>query len=217
MKKTLKKFLMIGIMAVVIVSSATNVKMIFEGKEKQALQDNQSSAAVNKTIPSELEELKKRNPETEKFVLGYPGVEKEIDLSNMLGKSEVPLLLQWDERWGYTKYAGDYFACSGCGPTALSMVCLYLMDNPEYSPRYIADFSEKMGYCVSGGGSTWTLISVGAKKLGLDVTEIPLHKKRILDNLNADNPIICVVGKGDFTSTGHFIVLTGYTLSLIHI
>ena len=32
----------------------------------------------------------------------------------------------------------------------------------------------------------------------------------IIDNLKAGNPIICVMGKGDFTSTGHFIVMRKY-------
>ncbi|MGN1080943.1 MAG: C39 family peptidase [Acutalibacteraceae bacterium] len=43
----------------------------------------------------------------------------------------------------------------------------------------------------------------------MDITEIPLDKNRIIKNLEAGNPIICVVGPGDFTSTGHFIVMTG--------
>ena len=34
----------------------------------------------------------------------------------------VPLFLQWDERWGYRSYGGDFLAVTGCGPTALSMV-----------------------------------------------------------------------------------------------
>ena len=41
------------------------------------------------------------------------------------------------------------------------------------------------------------------------MTEIPLVKQRVLDNLEVGNPIICVVGPGDFTSSGHYIVLTG--------
>ena len=46
--------------------------------------------------------------------------------------------------------------------------------------------------------------------MGLDVTELPLDKNRIIRNLQVGNPIICVMGPGDFTSTGHFIVMTGY-------
>ena len=65
------------------------------------------------------------------------------------------------------------------------------------------------GYSVKGNGSAWTLISEGGQKLGLDVIEIPLDRDRVFRNLEVDNPIICVMGPGDFTTTGHFIVLTG--------
>ena len=70
-------------------------------------------------------------------------------------------------------------------------------------------FAEENGYYSKGNGSSWTLISEGGVKLGLDVTEIPLVKKRVMDNLEVGNPIICAMGPGDFTTTGHYIVLTG--------
>ncbi|MBR3709077.1 MAG: C39 family peptidase, partial [Lentisphaeria bacterium] len=98
-----------------------------------------------------------------------------------------------------------------CGPTCLSMVCIYLLNDPAYTPKYVAEFAESNGYSVDGNGSAWTLISGGGKQLGLDVTEIPLDENRIIRNLEAGNPIICVMGPGDFTSTGHYIVLTRYT------
>lgn len=161
----------------------------------------------------DLVELLERNPDAADYVLNYPlkkYLQPEIDLSQYKDSAQVPLLLQWDERWGYTEYANQLMGLSGCGPTCLSMVCLYLLNDPKYTPRYIADFAKKNGYCSPGNGSTWTLISEGGKKLGLDVVEIPLDTNRIIRNLNVGNPIICVMGPGDFTTTGHFIVLTGY-------
>lgn len=53
-------------------------------------------------------------------------------------------------------------------------------------------------------------MSEGAGSLGLNVKEVPLNEERITDNLLAGNPIICIMGPGDFTDSGHFIVLTGY-------
>lgn len=163
--------------------------------------------------PDSLIELLEKNPDAEDFVLNYPikkDLSYDIDLREYINKSNVPLLLQWDERWGYTKYGNDMMGLTGCGPTCLSMVCLYLLDDPKYSPRYIADFAIENGYCVPGNGSSWTLISKGGVTLGLDVTELPLDKNRIIRNLQVGNPIICVMGPGDFTSSGHFIVMTGY-------
>ena len=163
--------------------------------------------------PEELVELLDKNPETKDFVLNYPLLKDstpEIDLSEHTDTGHVPLLFQWDQRWGYNQYAGELMGLSGCGPTCLSMVCLYLLDDPIYTPKYIAEFAEENGYGVDGNGSAWTLISSGGVELGLDVTEIPLDENRIIRNLEAGNPIICVMGPGDFTSTGHYIVLTGY-------
>lgn len=163
--------------------------------------------------PEELLDLLEKNPEAQEFVLNYPikkDLDSEIDLTEYLDSSDVPLLLQWDERWGYSQYAGELMGLSGCGPTCLSMVCLYLLDDASYTPRYIAQFATENGYSVSGNGSSWTLISEGGEKLGLDVTEIPLDENRIIRNLEVGNPIICVMGPGFFTSTGHFIVLTEY-------
>ena len=51
--------------------------------------------------------------------------------------------------------------------------------------------------------------SEGGETLGFDVTEIPLDEKRIVENLKVGNPVVAVMGPGDFTTTGHYIVLCG--------
>lgn len=163
--------------------------------------------------PDELIELLEKNPETKDFVLNYPlkkDKDFEIDLSEYKNSEKVPLFMQWDERWGYNQYAGELMGLSGCGPTCLSMVSIYLLNDVRYTPEYIAEFAENNGYSVSGNGSAWSLISEGGKELGLDVIEIPLDEDRIINNLEIGNPIICIMGPGDFTTTGHFIVMTEY-------
>lgn len=163
--------------------------------------------------PDYLLELVNKNPETKEFVLNYPlekDKEHEIDLSEYKNCSSVPLLMQWDERWGYKEYAGELMGISGCGPTCLSMVAIYLLNDATLTPEYIANFSTESGYSLDGNGSSWTLISDGGEKLGINVEEIPLMESFITSNLEEGNPIICVMGEGDFTSTGHFIVMTDY-------
>lgn len=163
--------------------------------------------------PEDLLVLLDKNTETEEFVLQYPlkkGSRPTYDLSDCLNSTQMPLLLQWDERWGYGEYAGELMGISGCGPTCLSMVCIQLLQDASYTPQYVAAFAEENGYAVKGNGSAWALISEGGEKLGLDVTEIPLDEGRIIRNLEVGNPIICVMGPGDFTTSGHFIVLTQY-------
>ena len=163
------------------------------------------------SYPTSLIELLDRNPETREFVLNYPFRQQEsYDMADFDRSTGVPLFLQWDSRWGYEKYGSDMMAITGCGPTCLAMVGYYLTgDSETYDPAVIAAYAEKNGYYASGYGSSWTLISEGAVKLGLDVTEIPLVEKRIKDNLEVGNPIICAMGAGDFTSSGHYIVLVG--------
>ncbi|ERI04452.1 C39 family peptidase [Atopobium sp. oral taxon 810] len=166
----------------------------------------------SKTTPAELVSLFERNPEARQFVLDYDKHHNDhptIDLSEYAQSKTVPLFLQWDERWGYTRYAGQYFALSGCGPSCLSMVYIYLTGDTSMSPLAMGKFATAQGYAVNGEGSAWALIFQGGRKLGLDVTEIPLQEARVKANLEAGNPIICIMGQGDFTKTGHFIVLAG--------
>ena len=170
--------------------------------------------------PEKLIELLERNPETKEYVLNYPlkkDLKSEVDLDEYKNSKSVPLLLQWDERWGYNEYAGDLMGLSGCGPTCLSMVCVYLLRDTACTPEYVATFAEKNGYSVSGNGSAWSLISDGGERLGLNITEIPLVENRIIQNLEVGNPIICIMGPGDFTTTGHFIVMTEYVDGKIRI
>lgn len=162
--------------------------------------------------PESLIDLLERNPETEQFVLEYPfakDVTHTPDMTPYLNTDTVPLFLQWDSRWGYLTYGSDVAGLTGCGPVCLSMAAIYVTDDPAFSPDAMIRFATKEGYYVSGSGSSWTLISEGGPKLGLSVTELPLDEGRILKSLAAGNPVICAMGPGDFTATGHFIVITG--------
>lgn len=162
--------------------------------------------------PEELIDLYKRNPETEQYVFEYPLVKDNPPAADLSGTdtSAVPLLMQWDQRWGYQQYAGDVFGLTGCGPTCLSMVAMYLSKDTSRTPGWMGDFAEDNGYASDGNGSSWALISEGGRQLGFDVTELPLDEQRIIDNLEVGNPIIVIMGPGDFTTSGHFIVFTGY-------
>ena len=163
--------------------------------------------------PESLIDLLERNPETESFVLEYPmkhSLENTVDLSEYRSSESVPLFMQWDQRWGYIPYGSDVAGLTGCGPVCLSMAAFYLTGSNDFSPDHIIRFAIENDYVSVGNGSSWTLISEGGEKLGFDITEIPLDKNRIVRNLEVDNPIICVMGPGDFTTSGHYIVLCGY-------
>ena len=159
--------------------------------------------------PQSLIDLLERNPETMDFVLNYPFRQQEAyDLSEF-SREEVPLFLQWDARWGYGKYGSDVMGITGCGPTCLAMAGYYLTGDTAFTPESVAAFAADNGYYADGYGSSWTLISEGAAELGLTARELPLVKKKMVTALEEGNPIILAMGKGDFTTTGHYIVLTG--------
>ena len=160
--------------------------------------------------PESLIDLLERNPETEEFVLNYPFRDDVVaELGTYDTEDGVPLFLQWDQRWGYEIYGSDVIGITGCGPTCLAMAGYYVTGDEKFTPDKIAEFAQRNGYYERGYGSSWTLISQGGVKLGLDVTEIPLVKKRIVDNLEVKNPIILALGPGDFTTAGHYVVLVG--------
>lgn len=135
---------------------------------------------------------------------------KNMRYSGINAEDGVPLLLQTDERWKDTPYGNSTIEISGCGPTCLSMVLVALTGNQDMTPASVAEFSQTNGYYVDGIGTSWSLMSDGAKKLGLKVKELPLDEKTIADRLNNGYPVICSVTRGDFTDEGHFIVLTSY-------
>ena len=90
------------------------------------------------------------------------------------------------------------------------MAGYYLTGDETMTPAAVAAFSEENGYYAPGYGSSWTLISEGAEKLGLTAKELPLVKGKLVDAVEAGHPVILALGPGDFTTTGHYIVLTSW-------
>lgn len=165
-----------------------------------------------KQYPEELLELIAKNQETIDFVLDYPK-KKDIPCASTIGtvtKGEIPHLLQWDERWGYGIYSDKCIAINGCGPTALAMVCAGLTGDNTITPYRLAQYAADNGYYVPESGSSWDLMRTGAIQFGITSKEVPLNESSMKNQLNAGHPIICSMKPGDFTTTGHFIVLTAY-------
>lgn len=159
--------------------------------------------------PESLIELAKRNEETLTFVYEYKNKkEQSMSIKDDI-QDGMPLLLQWDQRWGYEKYGNDYIAVNGCGPTCLAMVASYLKQDDGLNPYYISRYAYKKGY-LSDVGTSWELMTNGAIEFGLEVKELGLDENKIIDCIKQGKPIICSMSKGIFTSTGHFIVLREY-------
>ncbi len=164
-------------------------------------------------LPDALHALYDKVPEARDYVLAWfdhPKAQptESIDLSG-LDLSRVPALYQWDKRWGYSIYAGNYLGLSGCGPTCLSVVALYFTKDATLNPQKVAEYATANNYATAGDGTSWTLFSQGAAGLGLTSKELSLDQSRIDAALAAGDLVVMVLGPGDFTTTGHYIVVTG--------
>lgn len=162
--------------------------------------------------PESLVQLYEKNEEARQFVLDYKkngNNEQPIDISSDVTDGKIPLFLQWDERWGYRTYGDNFLAITGCGPTALSMVYVGLTGDTSMNPYTIAQMAQEDGFYVNGSGSVWSMMTELATKLGLSAQELSLSEDSIRQELSQGHPIICIMGPGDFTTSGHFIVLTG--------
>ncbi|MCD7927456.1 MAG: C39 family peptidase [Oscillospiraceae bacterium] len=189
-----------------------------EEEESAQLTDEEKLEIIlsdSETYPEQLQELAQNNAEAIDYVFDYPeyaGQEaQEIDLSQQAAQDTVPLLLQWDSRWGYESYGDGLLGYTGCGPTCLSMVALYLTGDASITPLYVANYADSAGYYIAGAGSTWTLMTKGCEHLGIRAQELSLSESAMRRALDRGMPIICNMGPGDFTTGGHFLVLTGYT------
>lgn len=198
------------IAAVVLVKNqfGDQIKLVGMGITNEKIREVMSRS---EQYPDELLKLLADNEETVDFVLDYLE-KKDTAPAETVGKVEkgkIPLLLQWDERWGYAVYGDDMIAINGCGPTAISMIAAGLTGDNTITPYKVAQFSAENGYYAGDSGTSWTLMTEGARQFGIKGEELELSESAVFSALKNGHPIICSMEPGDFTTTGHFIVLTG--------
>ncbi|MCP1102536.1 hypothetical protein M2454_000855 [Aequitasia blattaphilus] len=118
---------------------------------------------------------------------------------------------QLNPSWSNYLYGGvDPLATHGCGPAALA-TAVSSLTTYELLPPEAADWSAANGFFSANLGSIHGLIPEGGKHYGLKVQLLPhLTPDAIRLALDSDKILILLMGPGDFTATGHFIVLHGY-------
>lgn len=175
----------------------TDIKNIYLNREK---------------YPEELLAALAGNQEMTEFVRGYLTAEKAVNggFSDEETEQKFPLFMQWDTRWGYAPYGGSCIGIAGCGPTCLSMVIFALTKDESATPDKLADFSMDNGHYVEGTGTAWTLMTEAAAPYQIRSFELGLDEDAMKRQLDWGNLIICAMRQGDFTTTGHFIVIYGY-------
>ena len=174
--------------------SNRKIKSIIENKNK---------------YPQVLLEMLARNIDMTDYVLEYEENRGQVfsDTIGTVQKGQYPLLLQYDKRWGYGIYKDDVIAINGCGPTSLDIILAGLTGRNDITPYDIALYSANNDYYQSG--TSWSFFTEGVQYFGIKGTEISLSKSNMMLELENGHPIICSMGRGDFTTTGHIIAITG--------
>ena len=148
------------------------------------------------------------------FVKGYDKGDK-IDFKDFI--FDIPYIMQTDPKWAYYSYGDSDIAIAGCGPTVMSMVASYIKHNGKYTPKYMADLAIENGWYVEGVGTEWLFMKEAPNILGFEGEELPLDINIILKALDNGDIVVLSLGPGDFTNSGHYIIVNGYEDGGLHV
>ena len=137
---------------------------------------------------------------------------------------------QTDSKWGSLAYAVDgessTIKSAGCGPTAMADVLAAIV-SPYIDPITCASWARMKGYKVYKSGTSYNYPAAQAAAYGVNVrrlntsnvygkTSNSVHTEA-LNELLKGNWLIACMGKGNWTSSGHFIVVYGYQNGMVYI
>ena len=130
------------------------------------------------------------------------------DTIGEVAAGEIPLLVTVGCKDGDSLVYGDnMIAVNGCDRRR-RYGCFRTACDPSVTPYKVAKFAEEQGYYAGESGTSWTLMSEGVQSFGIWGEELGLSRSEVFSALESGCPIICSMRPGDFTTTGHFIVLT---------
>lgn len=151
----------------------------------------------------------------EAAAVGTPKVQKSI----------VPIdYLQTDSRWKSKSYAAkgetSTIGSAGCGPTCAAMVIAALAD-PSVTPATTAAWSLAHGYKAYHQGTYYAYFEPQMAAYGIKCKQLngstvyhgagsaKTINAKALEAVKKGNWIIACMGKGDWTSSGHFVLWYG--------
>lgn len=117
---------------------------------------------------------------------------------------------QADSRWGNHPYSGSTSTWTACGPTSMAMV-ISTLTGKNITPPDMMDIAERSGYACVGAGSYHSIVPGLSKQFGLKCTGIGNNASKLKSALEDGKLVVAIMGRGDFTRNGHFIVLRGIT------
>lgn len=119
---------------------------------------------------------------------------------------------QTDSRWRNVMYSpignrADTIGNSGCGPTCAAMVVATLRDR-SVTPKNAADWAIAKGHVSPYDGTYWSFFEAYMKANNIPCTRTD-NVNMAIDALKRNYMVITSVGKGIWTSGGHFILAYG--------
>ncbi len=121
-------------------------------------------------------------------------------------EGEMPHLYQTDAAWSTEPYGGGTVAANACGPTAMTMLYVYFTGSDLMDPGSMAAWADANNYAPTGA-TEWSYMTEGAAAFGFYAEMVDPTRSIVEGALQDGNPVVCVVGPGDFTNLGHYIIL----------
>lgn len=121
---------------------------------------------------------------------------------------------QTDPRWANVMYSAtgnryQTIGTDGCGPTCAAMVVATLRDK-SITPVQAADWSVNHGYLSDNDGTYWAYFAAYLRTYGIACEQVgKSNVNRAIEMLRKDRMVITSMGRGLWTSGGHFILAYG--------
>ncbi len=140
----------------------------------------------------------------------YFGAESDHDIILHSVAGNMAYYNQSDSHWSNYKYGGkDPVGDYGCGPTAVAMVVnAFSTEDEPISPMDVCDWAAANGQFSASHGSYHSIVPKGVAAYGLKAESVEDPTPESLTEILQDgNIMVALMGKGTFTSTGHFIII----------
>lgn len=102
---------------------------------------------------------------------------------------------------------GSTIQAAGCGPTAVA-VCYSSLTGKKADVPKMCDQAYENGWYFTGQGCSHKVIPGLCDMYGLNCYGLGKDLEAVEKALRAGHPVVALMGPGDFTDNGHFVVLT---------
>ena len=128
--------------------------------------------------------------------------------------------LQTDPKWAALDYSAPgektTIGASGCGPTAMAMVLATWADK-SVNPKTECDWALAHGYKAPRSGTYYGYFAPAGKRYGLKAYQVnysniygnskSAYHAQVKDALDRGDLVIACMGKGNWTSSGHYVLV----------